>query len=248
METLLVDEIERESAESKTRVESESTTAKKTSKSYEIIKRCFDFVTSLCVSVLLIIPMGLIALLIVIKDPGNPFYKQKRVGEDGKELYILKFRSMKVGADNLNDMLTPEQLKEYNKEYKLKDDSRLIGYKNPGDGSKCFGALIRRTSIDELPQIVYNICLKGNMSVVGPRPILQKELEENYSPEQQKQLVSIKPGLTGYWQAYARNNATYETGERQRMELYYVQNRSLKLDIKILFQTIISVVRKTGAE
>ena len=74
-------------------------------------------------------------------------------------------------------------------------------------------------SIDELPQILFNICILGNMSVVGPRPILQSELEENYTPEEQKLLLSVKPGLTGYWQAYARNDVGYQNHERQEMEL-----------------------------
>lgn len=117
-----------------------------------------------------------------------------------------------------------------------------------GDGQKCFGAKIRRMSLDELPQIPVNILIKGNMSIVGPRPILQSELEENYTPEQQKLLLSVKPGLTGYWQAYARNNAEYSNGERQKMELYYVKNRSFWLDVKIIFKTVGTVIRKTGAK
>jgi len=220
----------------------------KRNRAYEILKQVFDLVSALCVSIALCIPMAIIALMIVMKDPGNPFFMHKRVGKDGKDIYILKFRSMKIGADDLEKMLTPEQLEEYRKEYKLKDDPRLIGYKKPGDGSKCFGSIIRRTSIDELPQIPYNICLRGNMSVVGPRPLLRDELEKNYSPAEQLAFTSVKPGLTGYWQAYARNNATYESGERQKMELYYVQNRSAMLDIKILFQTVITVLKKAGAE
>lgn len=215
---------------------------------YLIVKRCFDFLSSACVSLLLLVPMTLIALMIVVKDPGSPFYMQKRVGKDGKEIGVLKFRSMRKGADHLEEMLTPEQLEQYKKEYKLDDDPRLIGYEKPGDGDKCFGAFIRRTSLDELPQIIWNICIKGNMSVVGPRPILQDELEENYSPEEQKLLLSVKPGLTGYWQAYARNNATYETRERQKMELFYVRNRSLWLDVKIILQTVVSVLHKAGAK
>lgn len=221
--------------------------SQKTSSGYIVFKRFFDFLSSFCVSLVLLIPMAIIALMIVITDPGNPFYMQKRLGKDGQTIGVLKFRSMKIGADNLEEMLTPEQLDEYKREFKLQDDPRLIGYHKPGDGSKCFGAMIRRASIDELPQITYNICMKGNMSVVGPRPILKEELEENYSKEQQKQLLSVKPGLTGYWQAYARNNATYESGERQRMELYYVKNRSTLLDIKVILQTVVSVVRKSGA-
>lgn len=214
---------------------------------YDFFKRVFDVVCSLIASIILGIPMIIIALLVVIKDGGSPFYQHCRVGKNNSSLKVLKFRSMKKGADNLEKMLTPEQLAEYKKEYKLKDDPRLIGYKNPGDGSKCFGASIRRMSLDELPQIFWNILIKGNMSIVGPRPILQSELEENYTPEEQKLLLSVKPGLTGYWQAYARNNVGYENGERQKMELFYVHNRSVGLDIKIMFKTVGTVLFGRGA-
>ena len=155
---------------------------------------------------------------------------------------------MKKGADNLEAMLTPEQLEEYKKEYKLDDDPRLIGYRKPGDGKKCFGAVIRSLSIDELPQIIFNICILGNMSVIGPRPILDSELTENYNLAERKALLSVKPGLTGYWQAYARNDVGYEAHKRQDMELFYVKNQSIILDIKILFKTIISVLKKQGAK
>ena len=223
---------------------------------YGFLKRVFDFIVSLIISVVLLIPMIIIGLIIVCKDGGSPFYKQKRIGKSKKNsadynvINVYKFRSMKQDADNLEKMLTPERLEEYNREYKLKDDPRLIGYKNPGDGEngRCFGAKIRRTSLDELPQILFNICIRGNMSIVGPRPILKQELEENYTEEQQKLLLSVKPGLTGYWQAYARNNATYEHGERQQMELYYIAHRSLWLDIKIIFKTVISAIKRDGAE
>lgn len=229
-------------------IEKETIIIKEPSKSYLIIKRVFDFCASFCVSLVLLIPMAIVSLIIVLKDKGSPFYKQMRLGKDGKMIGVYKFRSMKVGADNLEKMLTPEQIEIYKKEYKLSDDPRLIGYKKDGDGSKCFGAFIRRLSIDELPQILINICIKGDMSVVGPRPILESEIVENYSPEEQKAFLSVKPGLTGYWQAYARNGATYETGERQKMELYYVLNRSVWLDLKIIFKTVVSVVKKTGAK
>lgn len=222
--------------------------SKRTSVAYLAVKRCFDFLSSFVVSIILLIPLAVLALLVIIKDFGNPFYVQKRVGQNGKKLLVAKLRSMKNGADHLEEMLTPDQLEEYRREYKLSDDPRLIGYKNPGDSSKCFGGFIRKTSLDELPQIVWNICIKGDMSVVGPRPILQDELEENYTPEQQTMLLSVKPGLTGYWQAYARNNATYETGERQHMELYYVRNQSLWLDLKILFATVGAVLKESGAK
>lgn len=218
------------------------------SKRYLVIKRCFDFVSSLCVSVILLIPLAILALIIVLKDPGKPFYVQKRVGKDGKALRLVKLRSMRKGADRLEKMLTPEQLEQYMKEYKLDDDPRLIGYGKTGDGARCFGTFLRRTSLDELPQIIWNICIKGDMSVVGPRPILREELEKNYTPQEQKLLLSVKPGLTGYWQAYARNDATYKTGQRQQMELYYVQNAGVLLDMKILFATVGAVLKKQGAK
>lgn len=216
--------------------------------SYLLIKRIFDFATSFCASIVLIIPLALLCLMVIVKDPGTPFYMQKRVGKNGKEIGVLKLRSMRKGADRLEDMLTPEQLERYKKEYKLDDDPRLIGYKKAGDGDKCFGALIRRLSLDELPQIVWNICIKGNMSVVGPRPILTDELKKNYTPEEQKLLLSVKPGLTGYWQAYARNGAHYENGERQKMELHYVQNASFLFDMKIIFATVGAVLKRQGAQ
>lgn len=214
---------------------------------YHAAKQCFDFLFSLCVSIILIIPILVIMLIIMSKDFGNPFYIQKRIGKDGKEIFVWKFRSMVKGADNLEAMLTDEQLAEYKKEYKLKDDPRLLGYKKPGDGSKCFGAKLRRMSLDELPQILINICLKRDMSMIGPRPLLADELEKYYSEDEQKQITSIKPGLTGYWQAYARNDSTYGRGERQKMELHYIENMSPVLDMKILAQTVVSVVRKRGA-
>ena len=124
---------------------------------YRVVKRIFDFVVSLCISVVILIPCIVIALIISLKDHGCPLYKQKRVGMHGKPLYLWKFRSMKKGADNLETMLTPEQVEEYKREYKLSDDPRLIGYKKPGDGQKCFGAKIRTSSIDELPQFFLHL-------------------------------------------------------------------------------------------
>ena len=129
---------------------------------------------------------------------------------------------MKKNADDIEKMLTPDQLAEYKEEYKLKDDPRLIGYRTVGDGEKCFGAKLRRSSLDELPQIMVNILILGNMSVVGPRPILESELKENYTSDEQKLLLSVKPGLT-------------------------VQNRSFLLDLKIIFKTIEAVLLREGS-
>lgn len=214
---------------------------------YDFFKRVFDIITSLAAGIVLLIPIGIISLMIVVKDKGNPFYFHKRVGRGHTEIKVCKLRSMKKNADDLENMLTSDQLEEYKKEYKIMDDPRLIGYKKAGDGDKCFGARLRRMSLDELPQILVNILIKGDMSVVGPRPIVESELVENYTPEEQKQLLSVKPGLTGYWQAYARNDALYVDGKRQKMELYYVHNRSFWLDMKIIFKTVSTVLFEKGA-
>lgn len=213
---------------------------------YEFFKRFFDIVLSALASVVLLIPILVIAVIIMYKDSGNPFYLHTRVGRHHKQIKILKFRSMRIGADSLEDMLTQEDLEEYKREYKIRDDPRLIGWEKPGDGNKCFGAKLRQLSLDELLQIPYNILIKNDLSLVGPRPILESELLENYTPEQQEMLLSVKPGLTGYWQAYARNDATYADGKRQQMELWYVQNRSFWLDIKIIFATVAAVLEKSG--
>lgn len=207
---------------------------------YEMVKRIFDFFSSLIVGIVLLIPCMIIASIIIIADPGNPFYMHKRVGRYGEEIGILKFRSMKKNADNIESTLTPQQLEQYKKEYKVDNDPRLLPHG--------IGEFIRKTSMDELPQIIFNICIKGNMSVVGPRPIMRDELRSKYTVEQQREFLSVKPGLTGYWQAYARNNAGYESGKRQEMELYYVNNRGIKLDVKILFKTLSTVARRRGAK
>lgn len=215
---------------------------------YDFVKRTFDIVFSVLASIVLLIPILIIAIIIMLKDPGNPFYLHTRVGKDRKPIKILKLRSMRKGADKLENMLTPKQLEEYSREYKIQDDPRLIGWKKTGDGSKCFGARVRQFSLDEIMQIPYNILIKNDLSLVGPRPIMEDELMANYTPEEQKILLSVKPGLTGYWQAYARNNAKYETGERQKMELYYIERRSFLMDIKIILATVSAVVRKNGAK
>ena len=168
---------------------------------YRTAKRVFDILLSFSLGILSLIPMGILAAVIVCKDGENPFYGQSRVGQNGQEFRLIKLRSMKKGADRLGDVLDERQLQEYQKEYKLDDDPRLIGWKKPCDGSRCFGAKLRRSSMDELPQILFNVFLTGKMSMVGPRPILRQELEEHYTREEQELLLSVKPGLTGYWQA-----------------------------------------------
>ena len=148
---------------------------------------------------------------------------------------MYKFRSMVVDANDLKRWLTPQQLKTYITECKLENDPRITR----------IGQLIRKTSLDELPQL-FSV-LKGDMSLVGPRPVVDSEIT-NYSLGNAKILLNTKPGITGYWQVNGRSDSTYVSGKRQEMELYYVENRSLTLDIKILFKTVWVVLDGKGAK
>ena len=201
---------------------------------YHFIKRIVDIVGSLTGIVLLSPVFLILSFLVKWEDGGNIFYGHIRVGYHGKKIKVYKFRSMKMNVKNLEKLLTPEQLEQYRTEFKIDNDPRITK----------IGNVLRKLSLDELPQL-FNI-LKGDISIVGPRPIVEKETQI-YGDDVEK-LLSVKPGLTGYWQAYARNNATYESGERQKMEMFYVDNNSLCMDIKILFKTVISVVKKEGAQ
>ena len=201
---------------------------------YRFIKRAVDIAASLLGLIVLSPVFLILAMIIRLSDGGSVFYGHTRIGYKGKKISVYKFRSMKTNAGDLEKILTPEQLEQYVKEFKIDNDPRITK----------IGNFIRRTSLDELPQLI-NI-LKGELSIVGPRPIVEKETEI-YGKDIAK-LLSVKPGLTGYWQAYARNNATYESGERQKMEMYYVDNCSLWLDIKILFRTVFSVIKEDGAQ
>ena len=134
-------------------------------------------------------------------------------------------------AEDLIKKFTPEQKEEFERSYKLENDPRITK----------IGNFLRKTSLDELPQIL-NI-LKGELSIIGPRPIIQAELEKY--EENKEKFLSVKPGLTGYWAANGRSDTSYE--ERMQMELYYVDNMSFKLDVKIFFKTIFAVIKKEGA-
>lgn len=215
---------------------------------YDFFKRAFDIIAALFSGIIMLIPILLISGIIIAKDGWSPFYVHGRIGKNGKKIGVVKFRSMKKNADDIENTLNPQQLAEYKTEYKINDDPRLIGYKKSGDGVRCFGGKLRRLSLDELPQIIINILILGNMSIVGPRPIMEEELKENYTPEEQKLLLSVKPGLTGYWQAYARSNAGYSNRKRQKMELFYVRNRSFLLDIKIILKTFTAIIKSDGAK
>lgn len=202
---------------------------------YRAIKRMFDIAVS-AVAIFFLLPVFLIiSMLVFLDDPGNVFYGQVRVGKNGKMFKMWKFRSMHKDSDSMIEKLTPEQIEQYHTEFKIDNDPRITK----------IGNFLRKTSLDELPQL-FNV-LFNDMSLVGPRPLLKSEIETYYANSFQT-LLSVKPGVTGYWQAYARNNATYRSGVRQKMELYYVRNASVWLDAKILCKTVIAVLKREGAK
>ncbi len=201
---------------------------------YSRVKRALDVVIS-AMALLAIWPLLLVLALLVKMDGGPAFFVQSRVGRHGRLFKLYKFRSMKVGADKLEDILSPEELELYRKEYKLQNDPRITK----------LGNFLRKSSLDELPQL-WNI-IRGDMSLVGPRPLLPSELTGNYTPEERQQLMSVRPGLTGYWQAVSRNESSYFTGLRQQQELYYIGRVSLWMDIKIILMTVKRVITGKGA-
>lgn len=203
---------------------------------YKFTKRIIDIIGSI-IGILILIPTTLIIYLarkVLKEDKGPLFYEQLRYGKNGKVFRLYKFKSMCIGADKkLKEYLenNDEAREEFEKTHKLQNDPRITK----------IGNFLRKSSLDELPQMI-NI-LKGDMSFVGPRPVVEKEVEE-YGTNKDK-FLSVRPGLTGYWQVNGRSNTTYE--ERMKMELYYVDNCSLWLDIKIFFKTFITVFKKEGA-
>lgn len=201
------------------------------SKIYRGFKRIVDVILG-CIGLVLLSPVFLIlAICIKIDSKGSVIFAHKRIGKNGKEFNMYKFRSMYENAEEMIENFSEEQKKEWQENFKLENDPRITR----------IGNFLRKTSLDELPQIV-NI-IRGDLSIIGPRPVTGEELEKY--EENKEKFLSITPGLTGYWQANGRSNTTYE--ERMQMELYYVDNQSLWLDIKIFFKTIVSVVKKEGA-
>ncbi|HBH95120.1 MAG TPA: sugar transferase [Ruminococcaceae bacterium] len=198
---------------------------------YNAVKRFLDIACAV-LGFIAASPLFLVfSVMIKMERSGkNVFYKQKRLGKNGKEIYIYKFRSMVDDADNLERWLNKEQIRQYHTEYKVENDPRTTR----------FGSFLRRTGLDEMPQLL-NI-LKGELSLVGPRPIQEEELK--YYGENKDLLLSVKPGLTGYWQAYCSDDTTYSNKKRQKMELEYVKNCNLWWDIKICFATAGAIIRK----
>lgn len=190
----------------------------------DYIKRALDIVFAIPVLILGAIPMGLAAAAIRIESPGCAVFRQKRLGRDGKEFEILKFRSMYANTEHTGSGV-----------YSGKDDSRVTKV----------GKVIRATSIDELPQ-VFNI-LKGEMSFIGPRPPLTYHpwpIEE-YTPEQRR-MFEVRPGMTGWAQVHGRKQVEWD--ERIRLNIWYVDHVSFMLDLQIFLKTILAVLSRKGNE
>ena len=188
---------------------------------YEVIKRIIDIVASFTGLILLSPLILIVSILIKLESKGEVIFKQKRVGLNGKEFYMYKFRSMVINAEELKEQLE-SQNEMSGPMFKIKDDPRITKV----------GKFIRKTSIDELPQLI-NV-IKGDMSLVGPRPSLPKEVKkfEQWMMER----LEVKPGLTCIWQISGRNNIDFE--DWMKLDIKYVRERSLALDFKLIFKTI----------
>jgi lipopolysaccharide/colanic/teichoic acid biosynthesis glycosyltransferase len=198
---------------------------------YLFVKRMFDLICSLLAIVVFSPFFLIVAVAIRLTSEGPAIYKQNRVGKSGKLFTIYKFRSMVNGADNLSAHLTPELLEHYRVNRKISNDPRITKV----------GNFLRRTSLDELPQI-FNI-FKGDMSVVGPRPLLPDEIEmygrsfDDY--------ISVKPGLTGLWQVKSRQKTAMN--DRAELDFEYLCNKNLIYDLSLIFKTVGVVFSKKGA-
>lgn len=203
--------------------------------SYLKVKRLFDILFGI-LGIIILIPVSFVVLVINFfnKDYAPIIYTHTRIGKDGKEFKLYKFRSMVPNADEvLKELLKKKRYKkEWDKNKKLKNDPRVTK----------IGRILRKSSLDELPQFI-NI-LKGDMSLVGPRPYLPREKED--MGEYYDDIIKTKPGLTGYWQVSGRSDVSFK--KRLELEQYYSNNYSLLLDIKIIFKTVKVVLGMNGAE
>lgn len=200
---------------------------------YRTIKSISDFILGVIGTFLFFI-IGILLFVYYVfnkEDEGPILYKQSRVGMHGKKFYIYKFRTMVVDADKklLDDKELYRKYVANNFKLEPKDDPRMTK----------LGSFLRKTSIDEIPQFI-NV-LKGEMSIIGPRPVVPDELVE-YDKEK---LLSVKPGIMGFWQSQGRSNIGYP--ERANLEMNYIDNASITLDMKIFIRNIIIVFKKDGA-
>lgn len=197
----------------------------------KIFKRLLDIIISLFLLIALSPFLLLIALIIKIQDCGPIFYVSNRVGKWGKEFKFYKFRTMKVGADQLRENLLPYSEYANSVTFKMKKDPRVT----------FFGRILRKTSLDELPQL-WNV-VKGEMSLVGPRPHLPCEVAQ-YSIEERRRL-DITPGITCIWQVSGRSQLPFN--KQVQLDLQYIESQSFWLDLKLLLKTIPAVIFGRGA-
>lgn len=190
---------------------------------YKAVKRLFDVLFSILLLIVLFPLFIVFFLIIFLTDFHSPIFRQTRVGKNGKEFKLIKFRTMKHDASDFTKYFTEEQLKLYHSEYKLENDPRVT----------CIGRFMRRFSIDELPQFLNVIA--GHMSLIGPRPLTQKETTF-FGPDREA-LLTVRPGITGLWQVSGRNALTYESGGRQKCEIRYIDEFGFKMDFKIFLKT-----------
>lgn len=200
-------------------------------KLYKFFKRAFDLISSLIALIVFSPVFIIVAISIRLDSDGDIVFGHTRIGKNGKPIKVYKFRTMVKNSKEVFDNFTEEQKREYYTNFKLDNDPRITKV----------GNFLRKTSLDELPQL-FNI-IKGDMSIVGPRPIVEKEIDK-YGIYANK-MFSVIPGLTGYWQANGRSDTTYD--ERVQMDMYYIDNRSFLMDLKIIFKTVLSVIKKEGA-
>ena len=215
--------------------EKESTIEEKKLIFYRLTKRIFDIICA-CLGIIFMVPITMLVKIcyMLSGDFKSIFFVQKRIGKNGKEFYLYKYRTMVPNAEDvLKKLLKQKKYKDdWNKNQKLDHDPRITK----------IGKILRKTSLDELPQM-YNI-LYNDMSMIGPRPLVKGELDLHYGDH--KLYESVKPGITGWWASHGRSAISYE--ERLELEYFYVRNRGLLLDIKCIFDTIKAVITKSGAK
>ena len=199
-----------------------------------ISKKVFDFISSVFLIVLFAPIFVVLYFVVFLSTKGHPLFTHERIGKNGKSFMVYKFRTMFIDADERLELLLEncdECKKEWENDFKLKNDPRITK----------IGKFLRKTSLDELPQFI-NV-LKGEMSLVGPRPIVEDEIKK-YG-EYFEYFTSVKPGITGLWQVSGRNDIDYD--ERVQLDVWYVRNWSIELDIQILIKTILVVLRGKGS-
>ncbi|MBR2253378.1 MAG: sugar transferase [Prevotella sp.] len=200
---------------------------------YLYIKRFLDIILSL-VGIVFVLPIAILVKIsfLVMGDTDSIFFRHERIGKDGKPFMMYKFRSMIHNAEEkLEELLKEERYKkEWEESQKLENDPRITRV----------GRFLRKTSLDEIPQLL-NV-LKGDMSIVGPRPLVDGELEEHGGD---KLYWKVKPGITGWWGSHGRSDVDYK--QRLEMEYYYIKNISFKIDMVCIYRTVIAVVSREGA-